>query len=322
MTVRPLAHLTARVAESQAGLRLDQALPELFRDFSRSRLQQWVREGRVRVDGAVRRGRDKVIGGEQVELDAVLERHDVVTAEDLPLDVVYRDNSLLVIDKPPGLVVHPAAGNWAGTLQNALLSLDPTLAVLPRSGIVHRLDKDTSGLLVVARTPAAHKALVDALQTRAVKREYRAIVNGAPAAGGVVDAPIGRHPTARTRMAVVASGKHALTRYRVLERFRAHGHLQVNLETGRTHQIRVHLAHVGHPLVGDPVYGGRLRVPAGCTPALADALRSFRRQALHAHRLGLPHPETGEWVEWESPLPADLRQLLEALAADARAVRL
>jgi 23S rRNA pseudouridine1911/1915/1917 synthase len=311
-----VTHLCARIAESQAGLRLDQALPELFGDYSRSRLQQWVREGRVRVDGTVRRGRDKVIGGERIELDAVLERQDTVAAEDLPLDVVYRDRALLVIDKPAGLVVHPAAGNWAGTLQNALLHLDPSLAVLPRSGIVHRLDKDTSGLLVVARTPAAHRALVEAMQARAVKREYSAVVNGVLTAGGVVDAPVGRHPTARTRMAVVVSGKPAVTRYRVLERFRAHSHLQVNLETGRTHQIRVHMAHVGHPLVGDPVYGGRLRMPTGCTPALADALRAFRRQALHAHRLGLPHPETGEWIEWESPLSQDLRRLLEALAAD------
>ena len=321
MTVCSVAHLTARITESQAGLRLDQALPALFGDFSRSRLQQWVREGRVRVDGAVRRGRDKVLGGEHVELDAVLERRDAVAAQDLPLDIVYRDDALLVIDKPAGLVVHPAAGNWAGTLQNALLHLDPALAVLPRSGIVHRLDKDTSGLLVVARTPAAHKALVDALKARAVKREYRAVVNGVLAATGVVDAPVGRHPTVRTRMAVIASGKPAVTRFRVLERFRAHSHLQVNLETGRTHQIRVHMAHVGHPLVGDPVYGGRLRLPAGCTPTLAEALRGFRRQALHAHRLGLPHPETGEWVEWESPLPDDLGRLLDVLAADAQGAR-
>jgi len=262
-----------------------------------------------------------VLGGERVELDAVLERRDAVAAQALPLDIVYRDDALLVIDKPAGLVVHPAAGNWAGTLQNALLHLDPALAVLPRSGIVHRLDKDTSGLLVVARTPAAHKALVDALQARAVKREYRAVVNGVLAAAGVVDAPVGRHPTVRTRMAVIASGKPAVTRFRVLERFRAHSHLQVNLETGRTHQIRVHMAHVGHPLVGDPVYGGRLRLPAGCTPTLAEALRGFRRQALHAHRLGLPHPETGAWVEWESPLPDDLGRLLDALAADAQAAR-
>jgi 23S rRNA pseudouridine1911/1915/1917 synthase len=320
MTLATVAHLAARVPESHAGLRLDQALPELFRDFSRSRLQQWVREGRVRVDGTVRRGRDKVLGGERVEVDAVLERRDDVAAEELPLHVIYRDRALLVVDKPAGLVVHPAAGNWAGTLQNALLHFDPALAVLPRSGIVHRLDKETSGLLVVARTTSAHKALVDALQARAVKREYRAVVSGVLPAGGVVEAPIGRHPTARTRMAVVASGKPALTRYRVIERFRAHSHLQVNLETGRTHQIRVHMAHVGHPLVGDPVYGGRLRLPPGCTPDLAEVLRGFRRQALHAHRLGLPHPETGAWVEWESPLPDDLRRLLEILAADATAV--
>jgi 23S rRNA pseudouridine1911/1915/1917 synthase len=300
-----------------AGQRLDQVLATLFGDFSRSRLQQWIREGRVRVDGRVPRGRDRVSGGERVDLDAVLEPQGEVQPEAIPLDIVYQDDQLFVIDKPAALVVHPAAGNWEGTLQNALLHVDPALAVLPRSGIVHRLDKDTSGLLVVARTPAAHRRLVEALQARAVKREYRAVVAGSVVAGGTVQAPIGRHPTARTRMAVTTAGKPAVTHFRVLERFRAHSYLRVNLETGRTHQIRVHLAHVRHPIVGDPVYGGRPRLPPRPSPALVEALRSFGRQALHAHRLGLAHPASGDWLEWESPVPADMERLLAALRADA-----
>ena len=300
-----------------AGQRLDQVLATLFGDFSRSRLQQWIRAGRVRVDGRVPRGRDRVSGGERVDLDAVLEPQGEVQPEAIPLDIVYQDDQLFVIDKPAALVVHPAAGNWEGTLQNALLHVDPALAVLPRSGIVHRLDKDTSGLLVVARTPAAHRRLVEALQARAVKREYRAVVAGSVVAGGTVQAPIGRHPTARTRMAVTTAGKPAVTHFRVLERFRAHSYLRVNLETGRTHQIRVHLAHVRHPIVGDPVYGGRPRLPPRPSPALVEALRSFGRQALHAHRLGLAHPASGDWLEWESPVPADMERLLAALRADA-----
>ena len=300
-----------------AGQRLDQVLATLFGDFSRSRLQQWIREGRVRVDGRVPRGRDRVSGGERVDLDAVLEPQGEVQPEAILLDIVYQDDQLFVIDKPAALVVHPAAGNWEGTLQNALLHVDPALAVLPRSGIVHRLDKDTSGLLVVARTPAAHRRLVEALQARAVKREYRAVVAGSVVAGGTVQAPIGRHPTARTRMAVTTAGKPAVTHFRVLERFRAHSYLRVNLETGRTHQIRVHLAHVRHPIVGDPVYGGRPRLPPRPSPALVEALRSFGRQALHAHRLGLAHPASGDWLEWESPVPADMERLLAALRADA-----
>ena len=271
----------------------------------------------MRIDSRVPRGRDRVAGGERVELEATLEPQAEVGPEAIPLEVVHRDEHILVIDKPADLVVHPAAGNWEGTLQNALLHLDPGLAVLPRSGIVHRLDKDTSGLLVVARTPVAHKRLVDALQARAIEREYRAIVVGVVVAGGTVDAPIGRHPTARTRMAVTTAGKPAVTHYRVLERFRAHSYLRVNLETGRTHQIRVHLAHVRHPIVGDPVYGGRPQLPPRPGPALVDALRAFRRQALHAHRLGLAHPVTGDWLEWESPLSADVARLLDALRADA-----
>ena len=312
-------HLTARVGEEYAGRRLDQVLPLLFPDFSRSRLQHWVRIGRVTRDGAlVQRPRERVAGGELIGLEVQLDQQVENRAQDIPLQLVYEDESLLVIDKPAGLVVHPAAGNPDGTLQNALLHYDPQLIRLPRAGIVHRLDKLTSGLLVVARTPGAHKWLVEQLQLRKVKREYRALVNGVMIAGGQVDSPIGRHPVHRTRMAVVVSGKPALTRYRVLERLRAHSYLQVNLESGRTHQIRVHMAHIRHPLVGDPVYGGRLRLPAGISEQLRSALQGFRRQALHARRLGLVHPLSGEAMEWEAPLPVDMQRLLELMREDRR----
>ena len=234
----------------------------------------------------------------------------------MPVAVLYEDADLLVVDKPAGLVVHPAAGNPDRTLVNALLHRDPDLARLPRSGIVHRIDKDTSGLLVVARTLRAHRSLVEQLREHAVVREYEAVAMGVLTGGGTVDAPIGRDPRHRTRMAVVAGGRPAVTHYRVVARFRAHTHVRVRLETGRTHQVRVHLAHLHHPLVGDPVYGGRLRIPAGCSPELAEALRAFRRQALHAARLELTHPANGAPLHWESPLPADLRALLASLAKD------
>jgi 23S rRNA pseudouridine1911/1915/1917 synthase len=236
-----------------------------------------------------------------------------VGPQDIPLDIRYQDDQLLVINKPAGLVVHPAAGNPDGTLQNALLHYDPALASLPRAGIVHRLDKDTSGLMVVARSLAAHKSLVEQLQARSVHREYLALVQGQVTAGGSVDAPVGRHPRDRLRMAVVPSGKPALTHYRVLERFPAHTLLLVRLETGRTHQIRVHMASIHHPLVGDPLYGGRARVPRGASDGLRDALSDFRRQALHARRLELRHPATGEAVAWEAEMPADFAGLLDAL---------
>ncbi len=306
------------IPDSQRGQRLDQALAELVPEFSRARLQQWIRSGAVTVDGRTVRARDKVMGGERVHLDAELEEQGTDAAEPIPLQLVYEDSALLVINKPAGLVVHPAAGNRAGTLLNALLHHDPALALLPRAGIVHRLDKATSGLLVVARTLAAHKALVEALQARTVHREYLAVVHGVLAAGGSIDAPIGRHPVDRKRMAVVPGGRTALTHYRVEQRYRAHTLLRVQLETGRTHQIRVHLAHRHFPIVGDPVYGGRLRLPAGAGPALQDALRCFRRQALHATRLALQHPQTGEPVSWEAPLPDDMRELIAVLQADAQ----
>ncbi len=304
-----------------AGLRLDQALARALPQYSRARLQQWIEAGAVEVDGRHPRGKEKVAGGEQVCLLARLEPDHRVAAQPLQLAVVYQDEALIVIDKPAGLVVHPGAGNPSHTLQNALLALDAKLAVVPRAGIVHRLDKDTSGLLVVARTPEAHTGLVAALAAREIERTYLAICTGVMTGGGTVDAPIGRHRTQRTRMAVRKDGREAVTHYRIIKRFRAHTLALVQLETGRTHQIRVHLAHGGYPIVGDPVYGGRRRLPAGCGAALVAALTAFPRQALHATRLALAHPITGRALEWESPMPADMAGLVGALEKDAHDAR-
>ncbi len=254
-----------------------------------------------------------------VEVELVPE--ESVAAQELALDVVHEDGSLLVINKPAGLVVHPGAGNRDRTLQNALLHLDPTLAIVPRAGLVHRLDKDTSGLLVVARTVTAHTALVRKLQAREIERHYEAICVGVMTAGGTVDRPIGRHRSDRVRMAVREDGREAVTHYRVIERFRAHTHVRAQLETGRTHQIRVHLAHIKHGLVGDSTYGGRLLPPRGASADLVDSLRSFKRQALHAARLKLEHPHTGKSMEWQVPVPLDMQLLLEALRRDAKQAR-
>ncbi len=309
MTKTPLIR---QIPERLAGRRLDQALAELFPDYSRTLLQRWIRQGRVTVDGAVPRPRDKLNGGERIALRPAEERRATCEAQDIPLNIVFEDEHLIVIDKPAGLVVHPAAGHHDGTLQNALLHHDAGLATLPRCGIVHRLDKDTSGLMVVARSLKAHTALVAQLQARTVKRRYLALVQGQVVAGGTVDAPIGRHPVDRKRFAVTPTGKEAVTHYRVAERFPHHTLLRVALETGRTHQIRVHMAHLRHPLVGDPQYG-RLRLPPGASEELTVVLRNFRRQALHAEKLSLAHPESGKTVSWKSPLPADFTHLLETL---------
>lgn len=304
------------IDEELSGLRLDQALVRLFSDYSRSRLQTWIKAGRVHVDGEVRRPRDKVWAGEEVRLQALPEVEQRCDPEDIPLNILYQDEHLLVIDKPAGLVVHPGAGNWRGTLQNALLHFDPQAASLPRAGIVHRLDKDTTGLMVVARSLRAHKHLIDALQAREIKREYLALVVGMPTAGGTVDAPIGRHPAKRVCMAVVQNGKPARTHYRINERFRIHTLLDVQLETGRTHQIRVHMAHIHFPIVGDPVYAGRLKLPKAASEATIQALRTFPRQALHARRLSLQHPITKACMTWESAVSADLAGLLDQLRKD------
>jgi 23S rRNA pseudouridine1911/1915/1917 synthase len=303
-----------------AGLRIDQALARALPQYSRARLQSWIEAGEVEVDGRRPRGKDKVLGGERVHIRARLpEARGQVVAESLPLEVVFRDRALLVINKPAGLVVHPGAGNAHHTLQNALLGLDPKLAVVPRAGIVHRLDKDTSGLMVVARTPESHTALVAALAEREISRHYLAICTGVMTGGGTVDQPMGRHRSQRTRMAVRADGRPAVTHYRVMKRFRGHTLVRAELETGRTHQIRVHLAHIGFPVVGDPLYAGRRRQPAGSSPALVAELSGFKRQALHAAHLALIHPTTGRAVEWEAPLPADMVRLLAALDADQQA---
>lgn len=298
------------------GLRFDQALARALPQYSRARVRQWIDSGAVRVEGRALRPKDKVLGGEQVRIEARLPAQTAATAEALPVDVVFRDRALLVINKPAGLVVHPGAGNPRHTLLNALLALDPKLSLVPRAGLVHRLDKDTSGLLVVARTPEAHTALGAAMAAREIGREYLAVCTGVMTGGGTIDQPIARHRSQRTRMAVRADGRESVTHYRVAGRFRAHTLVRVELETGRTHQIRVHLAHAGFPLVGDPVYGGRRRIPAGCSPQLAAELASFPRQALHAARLTLHHPVTGREMAWEAPLPADMQLLLAALEKD------
>lgn len=318
-TQTQIQRLSAVVPPEAAGRRLDQVLAAVFPDFSRTRLQQWLRTGAVAVDGKLLRARDPVWGGEHITVDAVIDVESPWQGEAIPLEIVHEDQWMLVINKSPGQVVHPGAGNRAGTLVNALLHYAPELAHVPRAGVVHRLDKDTSGLLVVARTLPAQKHLVEQLQARQVKREYAAIVVGVMTAGGSIDAPIGRHPVERTRMAVVSGGRAAISHYRVVERFRAHSHIKVRLETGRTHQIRVHMAHLHHPLVGDPTYGGRLRLPPDCSDGLKTVLRGFKRQALHAAALGLIHPGSGEVMNWEIPLPEDMQQLLEALRDDARA---
>ncbi|MBA57234.1 MAG: 23S rRNA pseudouridine(1911/1915/1917) synthase RluD [Pseudomonadales bacterium] len=311
--------LSAQVSDQQAGQRLDQVAAELFPDFSRSRLQTWIKSGELTVDGKACKPREKVIGGEQLAIDAELEAEQSWVAQPIDLDIVYEDDHLLVINKPAGLVVHPAAGNRDSTLLNALLHHSPELATIPRAGIVHRIDKDTTGLLVVAKTLKAHASLVDQLQKKTAFREYEAIVQGVMTGGGMVDEPIGRHPSQRTKQAVTHSGKPAVTHYRLIERFRAHTHIRVQLETGRTHQIRVHMAHIQYPLLGDPTYGGRLRLPKGATPELIEALRLFKRQALHAKKLGVEHPETGEYCEWEVPLPEDFRSMIKVLRDDAAA---
>jgi 23S rRNA pseudouridine1911/1915/1917 synthase len=309
--------LKVTIPDTLRGQRLDLALATLVQDYSRSRLQQWIRAGHVTLDERVPQVRERVYGGETVLIDAGITGQTASQPEPIPLDVVYADADLLVINKPPGLVVHPAAGNPAGTLLNALLHHDHKLSGLPRAGIVHRLDKDTSGLMVVARTLTAHKRLVEALQARTVKREYLTVVQTVLTAGGRIDAPVGRHPVDRKRMAVVAGGKQAVTHYRVEERFRSHTLVRVSLETGRTHQIRVHMAHRHHPVVGDPVYGGRRRLPPDASDDLREILTDFRRQALHAARLELQHPGTGETVSWESAMPDDMAALILALREDA-----
>jgi 23S rRNA pseudouridine1911/1915/1917 synthase len=308
----------AEVPLAAAGRRFDQAVAEMFPDYSRSRLTGWIKSGAVTLDGEQAAPRQLLRGGEQVRLQVELDTEVTSAPEDIALDIVHEDEHLLVLNKPSGLVVHPGAGNPAGTLLNALLHHDPKLAELPRAGIVHRLDKDTSGLMVVAKTLPTYTALVDLLSRHEVERQYEAVVLGTMVAGGTVDEPIGRSMGDRLRQAVrdEEDGKRAVTHYRLRERFRAHSLLQCQLETGRTHQIRVHLTHIGHPLIGDPLYGGGLKLPKGASAGLIATLRGFRRQALHAEKLSFVHPATGEALSFSAERPADQLALIEALRAD------
>ncbi len=311
-----MTKITAEVPFEMAGMRLDQILVELFSEYSRSKLQTWIKLGRVQVNGAFLKPKDRLEGGEIIDMDAEAEVIITAEAEPIPLDIIFEDESLLIVNKPAGLVVHPAVGNWTGTLLNALLNHEPHLETLPRAGIVHRIDKETSGLLMIAKTLQAHNSLTQQLQDRTIHREYLAISRGRMTAGGTVDEPIGRHPTDRKRYVVRESGKFAVTHYRVVQRFERHTLVQVKLETGRTHQIRVHMAHIRFPLLGDQVYGGRFQLPPSCNERLEKTLRAFKRQALHAAKLGLQHPVTDEYLEWEQALPEDMLDLLEALASN------
>jgi 23S rRNA pseudouridine1911/1915/1917 synthase len=311
----------AKIPHELAGRRLDQALAALFPDVTRSQLQHWIADGRVSVDRRAPRKRDKVAGGEQVEIRLPPPRESAAVAEPIALDIVHEDASLLVVNKPAGLVVHPGAGNPRGTLLNALLHQAPDLAQIARAGIVHRLDKDTSGLMVVAKTEHARQRLARDLEARRMRRDYVAIVRGVMISGGTIDAPIGRHRVDRTRMTVTERGRAAMSHYRVMKKYRAHTLVQVSLESGRTHQIRVHLAHINFPVVGDPVYGGRLRIPKDAGALLAERLRGFKRQALHATKLTLVHPESGQTLRWVAAVPPDMAALMEALAEDSRAQR-
>ena len=311
------APIIKNLTEDFAGKRLDVVLAELFPEYSRSRLKIWIEQGQVLVNGETAKPKNRLSGDEQLQLSVqTIESETACEAEDIPLDIVYQDDAIIVVNKPADFVVHPAAGHYTGTLQNALLHFDESLAAIPRAGIVHRLDKDTTGLMVVARNLSSHKYLVEQIQQHEVIREYQAVVHGVMTGGGMVDQPIGRHPRDRIRMAVRENGREAVTHYRLLEKFREHSHLKVQLETGRTHQIRVHMSYLRHSIVGDPVYAGRQRIPAGATPELVKFIQGFKRQALHAWKLSFAHPGHGEPVTYEAPLPEDMKQLIRLLQRD------
>ena len=317
MVTPPRIERRAHVPEDAAGDRFDRVLARLFPEFSRGRLQAWTRDGQITLDGAAVKPSARVRGGETVAVDARPDAAGDLAPEPIALNIVHQDDAIIVLNKPAGLVVHPAAGHPSGTLQNALLHHDASLAAIPRAGLVHRLDKLTSGVMVVARTLTSHQALVRQLQERTMSRRYLALARGSMIAGGTVDAPIGRSPYDRKRMAVIAGARSAVTHYRIRERFTAFTLLDVRLETGRTHQIRVHLAHLRHPLVGDPVYGGRGGPPRGAGEALRDAIQTFPRQALHAYRLSLDHPGSQRRVTYEAEIPSDMETLLGEVRRDA-----
>ncbi|MFZ9035478.1 MAG: 23S rRNA pseudouridine(1911/1915/1917) synthase RluD [Francisellaceae bacterium] len=306
------------VPDSLAGLRLDQVLSELFGDYSRSQLQKWLKAGDIVIDGQIKKAKDKLIGGEKIHLKTQLINQTQWQPEAMDLNIIYEDGDIIVINKPAGLVVHPGAGNPTGTLSNALLAHDPAFQLVPRAGIVHRLDKDTSGLMVAAKSLAAHTALVESLSKRQVKREYEAIASGFLNKAGSIRTKMGRNPHHRLKMAVTPNGKDAITHVKIIEHYRAHTRIRCCLETGRTHQIRVHLQHIGAPLVGDPLYNPRLKLPKGSSEALVQALRDFKRQALHAWRLGFIHPISGETLVFKAPLPNDLKQLMRVLREDGK----
>lgn len=310
---------TRSIPEDLAGLRLDTALARMFPEYSRSRLKEWLLGGAITVEGGPKRPRDAVAGGEVVSLLPPAEINVRDAPEPIELDVVFEDDNLLVVNKRAGLVVHPGAGNAAGTLMNGLLHHSPALEEVPRAGIIHRIDKDTSGLLLVAKTLQAHTALVRLLSERQISRQYVAVCRGVLTGGGKINEPIARHPVDRKRMSVRSNGKPSVTHYTVIERFRGFTYISVSLETGRTHQIRVHFAHRRHALVGDPVYGGRLALPGGASEDLKQALRRFKRQALHAARLAFQHPVTGDQVELEVAPPEDFQALIAILREDAEA---
>ena len=312
--------LSAEVPEDLAGNRLDQVAARLFPEYSRARLQSWIKDGSLRVNAQSLRPRDRLKTGDLLQIEVKLVSSEQFLPQPIQLDIIFEDEDLVILNKPANLVVHPAAGHWQGTLLNGLLHAYPELEAIPRAGIVHRLDKDTTGLMVVAKNLQSHSILVQQLQERSVEREYEAIVHGVLTGGGIIDAPLGRHPVNRKKKAVVVKGKDSITHYRVLQRFRSHTHVQLNLQTGRTHQIRVHMTHINHSLVGDPLYGGRLQLPTACSEELEQNLRNFKRQALHARRLALVHPTSERKLSWEVVAPDDFQQLLSAIKNDFRII--
>ena len=301
------------ISDRMAGLRLDVAIAEMLPDYSRSKITTWIKSGDALINSKVFKPKDKAIGDEIVYLTLNQKQSNDWIAEKIPLNIVYEDEDIIVINKQFGLVTHPGAGNWTGTLANALLYYDPGLSSLDRAGIVHRLDKNTSGLMVIARNEKSQKYLVEQLQSHSIDREYSAVVYSHMIAGGMVDEPIGRDSKDRVKQTVSTSGKDAITHYRAIERFKNHTHVKAILETGRTHQIRVHLSHVGHPLIGDPMYGGRVRFPKKASEELKEVLLNFKRQALHSKKLTLTHPISGELMSWKVSIPDDMLQLLEVL---------